>query len=79
MRLCRTPIPPDMMAFATTRALFTRGWIALGIVGMDPVLIGGYLVLLARGTTNYCARGKHSRMTTALVRWTRKATAALPQ
>ncbi|CAB1099482.1 unnamed protein product [Ectocarpus sp. CCAP 1310/34] len=28
---------------------------------MNPLLIGGYLVLLARGTRRSCVGGKHSR------------------
>jgi len=46
---------------ATTRALFRRGWVALGTVVMGPLLIGGYLVLLARGTRRSCVGGKRSR------------------
>ncbi|CAM9207997.1 unnamed protein product [Laminaria digitata] len=34
---------------------------ALGTVVIDPLLIGGYLVLLARGTRRTCVGGKHSR------------------
>ncbi|CAN0404429.1 unnamed protein product [Ectocarpus sp. 12 AP-2014] len=57
--------PPRHDSFGSTPCNcpcpLVRGWIALGAEVIDPLLIGGNVVLLARGTRRSCVGGKNSR------------------